>query len=319
MRCSKIMVLSLGTWVLCTSSLHGQDVGYPPRIPALFRAVLSGDALKLKELLKQGADPNEKTQWGWAPLHQAMFMRPEICQILLKAGADVNIRIGEFGPVPSNQWTPVFYATSLGRTDLIIELLKHGANVNILDRQGHQPLFYAVLNRKKDIADLLRKAGAQPLLETPLTAPMATPAYYPHGPLGPAVPIPKLYQAIMMHDRRRVEDLLKGGADPNERVPTGLAPLHEAMESDLLICQLLLQYGADPNIRVAKNEQGGTNDWTPLFYAAYDGRDDLIAELLNHGAKANIVDAVGRSPLWYARDQKKEAATKLLRAAGVAE
>jgi ankyrin repeat protein len=131
------------------------------------------------------------------------------------------------------------------------------------------------------------------------------------------VPIPQLYQAIMLHDKQRVENLLKSGADPNERVPSGLAALHEAMNCSVEICRLLLQHGADPNIRVAKNEQGGgTNDWTPLFYAAYDGRDDLVVELLRHGAKVNIVDAVGRSPLWYARDQKKDRAVQLLKAAG---
>jgi hypothetical protein len=35
--------------------------------------------------------------------------------------------------------------------------------------------------------------------------------------------------------------------------------------------------------------------------------------LLRHGTKVNIVDATGKSPLWYARDQKKEAAVKALK------
>jgi len=111
---------------------------------------------------------------------------------------------------------------------------------------------------------------------------------------------------------------LKSGADPNKRNPSGYTPLHEAMKSDLEICRSLLDHGADPNIRV-RNLHGFSNDWTAIFFAAYYGRDDLISELLRHGARVNVVDAMGRSPLWYARDQRKEAAVKLLKAAGAAE
>ena len=300
--------------VMCSAEVRLEGLG---KVPPVFQAVLSGDSSQLKKLLSQGADPNEKTEWGWAPLHQAMFARVEISRILLDAGADVNIRLGNFDSIPSSQWTPLFYAVSLGRSDLVGELIKHGANLNISDTTGNSPLFYATQRGYKDIADLLAKAGARPLVDVPAPIGSLTPAYYPRGPGEPAVSIPDLYQAILLHNKAQVEALLKQGANPNGTAPVqGWSPLHYAMQSDVDICRLLLDYGADPNVRVAKNERGQSNDWTPLFYAVYHGRDDLIAELLRHGAKIDITDAMGHSPLWYARDRKKERTLELLKAAG---
>ncbi len=291
-------------------SLFGQ-------VNPVFQAVLADDSAKLTALLKQGANPNEKTAWGWAPLHQAMFMRAEIAKILLSAGADVNVRVSDVGSMPSPRWTPLFYAASLGRADLVTELLKQKVDVNALDLAGKTPLFYAVQRQHREVAELLGKAGASPLKEIPGPAPFATPAYYPNGIFGPAITVPELYQAVMLHDKARVEALLKQGADPEAREPMGGdAALYCAMSADVDIVKLLLDYGADVNVHAGQNKKGESNNWTPLFAAVYLGRDDLVAELLRRGAKVNIKDAWGKSPLWYARDRKKAKIIELLRAAG---
>lgn len=281
-------------------------------IPPVFEAVLHGDVSKLKRLLIAGKNPNEKSPWGWAPLHQAMYYRLEVTKLLLDFGGDVDAQVSDHGPIPSNGWTPIFYAVSLGRVDLALELVKRGANINLEDATGKTPLFYAVQNGRSDMAGLLKQFGARPLKEIPVERPKPTPAYYPNGLTGEAKPIPELFQAVMLHDADRVKTLLSRGANPNEKTPYGWAAIHEAMNCDLTICRLLLDYGADPNLRVSEKQH--SSNWTALFFAAYYGRDDLVIELLHHGAHIDVKDSLGRSPRWYARQQGRNETVQLLHA-----
>src|SRR6476646_5540698 len=79
------------------------------------------------------------------------------------------------------------------------------------------------------------------------------PSPLPEGPLtyrGPngAVPIPRLFEAVIRRDARRVDVLLTQGADANEMCPCGTSPLQEAVwqAKDAHITELLLAHGADP-------------------------------------------------------------------------
>ena len=59
--------------------------------------------------------------------------------------------------------------------------------------------------------------------------------------------------------------------------------------------KLLIEHGADVNIR------GGSNQWTPLFYAAQSGHVTAVELLLDTGADAQVGGAglaqVGRA--WF--------------------
>ena len=318
MRTLRLAITLFAVWNLCFCAFtfaqgRLRSVG---QASLLTRAVLNGDARGLKEELSRGANPNERGPDGFGPLHEAMwFARTEIAQILLDAHADPDIRTGDFGPVPSNQWTPLFFAVNAGRTELVKLLLEHSANVNLTDVDHRTPLYYALARQNNDIADLLLKAGAQPLSSHPSPLPQPSIGYYSSDGRIPADRrVMEMDEAIMQHDKAKVEALLKSGSDPNKRNPSGNTPLLAAMKCDVEIVRLLLDNGADPNMRTKSS-----NQWTPIFSAAYYGRDDLVSELLRHGAKVNIVDVTGKSPLWYARDQKKEAAVKALKEAGVTE
>lgn len=279
------------------------------------RAVLNGDVQATKEELSRGADPNQREYNGRAALHEAMSSRSEIAKALLEAHADANIRVNGFDRDPTNGWTPIFFAINSGRTDLVKLLIKYGANVNITDAQNKPPLSYAIARQRNEIVALLLKAGARPPSQSLSRIPQPTATYSSEALVQPDAADMQLSQAILLHDRDKVKSSLEHGADPNKPNHAGYTPLHEAMKCDVEICRLLLDHGADPNIPV-KNLRGFSNNWTPIFFAAYYGRDDLISELLRHGAEVKVVDAMGKSPLWYARDQKKEAAVKVLEAAG---
>lgn len=138
-----------------------------------------------------------------------------------------------------------------------------------------------------------------------------------HGPNG-EVPIPLLYQAVLRKDAERVSALLTQGADANEMCPCGTPPLEAAafQAKDARISELLLAHGADPNRRTPKNLYGSTNGWTPLFYAVYEKRADLVALLLKHRAKIDIVDIQGKTPLMLARERKDPDVIRELKDAG---
>jgi ankyrin repeat protein len=54
---------------------------------------------------------------------------------------------------------------------------------------------------------------------------------------------------------------------------------------------VLLSMDADPNVREP------LLDRTPLFEAAQHGHDDMVLSLIKHGAKINVADKLGRTPL----------------------
>ena len=86
--------------------------------------------------------------------------------------------------------------------------------------------------------------------------------------------------------------------------------------TDRRIAELLLERGADPNRRTAKNQFGQTNGWTPLFYAVSAKRSDLVAVLLRHGARVKIRDTRGKSPLDEAKEEHAPDIIKQLEDAG---
>jgi ankyrin repeat protein len=113
--------------------------------------------------------------------------------------------------------------------------------------------------------------------------------------------------------------LLDRGANPNQPSPPGVFPLIQAMGYDTQpkIAELLIKHGADINVRTPKNEHGQTNEWTPIFYAIYRKRSDLVAVLLKHHAKVALRDVQGKSPLDWAKEVQSVAIIKQIEAASV--
>jgi ankyrin repeat protein len=158
---------------------------------------------------------------------------------------------------------------------------------------------------------------AQSLTPPPLLArPRAV--YYPHGINGAAVPVPDLYESVLQNDKERARDLLERGANPNEVAPNGDVPLIAATVwgKDPEICRLLVAHGADVNVVTKPNAKGWSNKWTPLFYAVYRKRSELVAILLTHGARTNLKDEQGKSPMDWAKEVKSDEIVKQLKAVG---
>lgn len=130
--------------------------------PLMYLAVI-GDTERARELIKRGALINRK---GWTALHYAASTgQIETAEMLLELGAEVN------APAPDDT-TPLMMAAYAGSEPMVRLLLKAGADVNLRNRQNYDVVDWAgfksntILARK--LRDLIDESTA--LLEEGSTA-----------------------------------------------------------------------------------------------------------------------------------------------------
>jgi len=87
--------------------------------------------------------------------------------------------------------------------------------------------------------------------------------------------------------------------------------IHEAAaKGDLADIKRHLQKGADVNIK-------DDNDWTPLLYSAFYGKQDVVKFLISKGADVNVTSRnTGWTPLHVAADKGHLEVVKILVSAG---
>ncbi|MBC6443819.1 MAG: ankyrin repeat domain-containing protein [Alphaproteobacteria bacterium GM202ARS2] len=103
----------------------------------------------------------------------------------------------------------------------------------------------------------------------------------------------QLHWAVIDNDLATVKDLIRVGADVNERTKNGYTSLHVAAvwNSDVAMTKTLIQFKADINAR-------DIIGWTPLHFAAGKNKNPAIVEaLLEAGAHAHAKTNGGQTAL----------------------
>ncbi len=172
---------------------HGADVNVLDRggLTPLARAVQARKGEMVAMLLAHGADcntvaPDRSVQRGRSPLHFAVFRGSfEIAEMLVQAGADVNIRDKREGLTPlhmalRNQalfdlmldhggqidcrsqggQTPLHMAADQGLADLTSYLLAKEATIDVQDNRGNTPLHLAARRGHRDVCEILLRHKA---------------------------------------------------------------------------------------------------------------------------------------------------------------
>nr|XP_040044127.1 ankyrin repeat and SOCS box protein 4 [Gasterosteus aculeatus aculeatus] len=225
--------------------------------------------------------PGYKLETSWANgIHVCvMHNAVETALVLLREGAAVNRT--------PNGMTPLHVACELSNGDCVALLLAHGAKVNSPSLSGHTPLHYCVNGASVDCAEQLILKGAN--VDT------ASQNNEEDTPLHTAARfgVPEL-----------VALYLERGASVNAVNSLQETPLMTACfwafdskeqnysQDHHLVCRLLLDHQADPNLREEDNK-------TALHKAAWNCDHVLMQMLLEAGADTQAMDINGCAPIQY--------------------
>jgi ankyrin repeat protein len=244
--------------------------------------------------------------------------RLEAAQLLVAAGALVNAP-------DANGISPLLMAISNNQIPVAAFLLSRGADPNARDWWGRTPLWSAVDVRNLDLDSRTQENGVDrgPVLE--LIAALikkgadvnARVKEFPPErrfmmPLGSLAWVDftgqtPFIRAALSADVPLMRLLLASGADPNIATFNGTTALMAAAGVNWVVGQtysespkmwldavrLCVELGADVN---AVNEMG----LAAMHGAANRGSDDIIELLARHGAKLDVKDKEGRTPLVWA-------------------
>lgn len=239
----------------------------------------------------------------------------EMVRLLLGHGADINQSSG-------NHTSPLLIALLNGQVGLAAELFEKGADVNAADDYHRAALFAAIdlrnFNHEKygdlptdgrdplDLIKALLKKGADPNRRTD-TVPVHGLMQFDASWVNFDGETP-FVRAALSGDIEVMRLLLASGADPNIATTQGTTALMAAAGINWIPGQtfshseaeyveavkLCLERGADVN---AFNSLGLTS----MHGAANRGWESVIQILADHGAKLDVKDNAGRTPMIFAQ------------------
>jgi len=243
-------------------------------------------------LVAHGANVNATEKWrGQTALMWASAQsRPAMVQFLLEHGAAVNARedVREWPrrvtaePRPQNRplggLTALLFAAREGCAACAAELIKAHADVELTDPEGITPLVMSILNAQFDTAAVLIKAGADVnTWDMWGRAALYSAVDYNTTPRGGRPDRPSSDQTTAL---QVIAMLLKRGANPDMQLK--LFPPYRSLGQDR---------GGDAMLTV------GT---TPLIRAAKAGDSASIQLLLAAGARPDLANSLGITPLMAA-------------------
>ncbi len=241
-------------------------------------------------LLKSGANPNLTNEQGIGPLYLAIANgSTPMVQLLLSKGADPNVP-------RENGETPLMNATRMGETDVVKLLLERGADVNAREKKfGQTALMWAagnpaavrlLLQRAADIKAASKVWDITATIYTPTTSTIGKTGI-PWNNVGAYTSkqggLNALFFAVQKHDLESVKMLHEAGVDVNIAAADGATPLLAAL------------YKWDP---LGKVFVPGAGAPAPAGSSARFGADLKMAQfLIDRGAKVNVADGAGYTPL----------------------
>jgi len=261
----------------------------------LYLAVRDGNIEKIKALIANGADVNEKDWRGYTPLHiAAMHNRKGIVEFLITNGANVNRKTSKktkedfpfdrefeylelmrklFISETTVACTPLHFAAKYGHRTIAELLIENGAKIDEKNAQNWTPLHYAALGGHTDIATLLLDNGAHIDKRASMM---------PRDPQSQEGFAP-LHCAAFRGHKEIAELLIDKGAPVDAKELRGITPLHyAALEGHIEIAELLIAKGANINAETSEFDwlELQATGCTPLHFAVFNGHNNLVKFLI---------------------------------------
>lgn len=231
------------------------------------KAIMRGDKEEFANLIQQPNIDLELTDKdGWTPLYRTLVAsQNEMFEALIKRGVSLNTK-NDIGS------RAIHIAADRNNIQALQLLLEKGAKVNVTNVRG-SPLLYAVAKENEDSVRLLLQNGANPNLTADSLAP---------GPL---------WVAQNKHNDRLVELLESKGAE--------LYPSRD----DCSALEKIIKNGSIQDIQNFIGSNFNFEDEhqrSPLIYASWYGRKDVIDLLLENNVKIDYQDSTKKTALHYA-------------------
>ncbi|PNF14881.1 hypothetical protein B7P43_G05129 [Cryptotermes secundus] len=201
-----------------------------------------------------------------------MFGSVDSLRILASYGASLTVQDNsEFGE------TPVHTAVKFSQMETLIWLLENGVSVNIKDRKGRTPLFYAINEEYPHLVQILIDKGADVnIKQTGL-----------HN-------VTPLHVAVSHGTFDIVRVLLRNGA--NMYIPCSSlhqTPVHwAAKEGKVELIELMCEFGSILSMKTDDSEGD-----SPIHLAVMGGRLPLVKWLHSKGVSLNCRNKKGHTPL----------------------
>ncbi|KAF2887941.1 hypothetical protein ILUMI_18233 [Ignelater luminosus] len=260
--------------------------------------ISKGNTKKLKLLISEGRNLNEKDKFGSVPIHIAVRLeKEEMVKILIHNGVHTNA-------MDSTGKTPLHWSVLQGLLSILKLLIANGADINIVDDQTRTALHYAVISypqHQLEIISALSNANLE-ILDVNDMTPFLWAAHY--GNTECINSFLKLGVDIEQKNRKEitallwaagnghidtVDLLLSKGANANAKSVNGTTPLIFAARYGYTnVVNLLLDRAADIESR-------DHDDMSALYWAAHGGHYDIASLLIK--SKANIITETGVNAL----------------------
>jgi ankyrin repeat protein len=294
----------------------------PPGPEPITREPGAGGGSTGEGMIRSGVPPEGQRLAGSGKLTPLLYAaregQTEAARLLIKAGA--NLELAEYNGI-----TALLMAVTNDHYDVARLLIEAGANVNAADWYGRQPLWAAVESRNRDVSSQTATTNgvdrdvALELITMIVDKGANVNARIEHFPprMGghsfnmsyvPTVGETPFYRASLNNDLPVMRLLLAHRADPMLKTYHGTSPLAAAAGVGWVRGQTFVPGGYAVQLEAVKMlvELGGdvneVNDMglAPVHGAAFRWSDDVISYLVEHGARLDVKDKVGRLPLTWA-------------------
>jgi ankyrin repeat protein len=277
---------------------------------SIHTAVSFGDVNDVRRCLERGADVNAKDKDGQTALHVAVGnKRKDVAELLLSHGADINAKDGK-------GYTPLYYAIWKEDQDIVKFLVTKGADVSYTPKDDYPPLYYAVWIKDVNTVKLLVDHGAK----FDVKDQFGWTAFRHAASQGnrdlvdifasKGTDVSTLPLAACVGNLARVKSLVEQGADPNAKDEFGWTPLYWAASTGQEeVATYLIGKGATVDAKT-------NDDRTPLHQAAQAGVAHLVEVLISKGVDVKARDTAGSTPLHDAAAAGRREVAELLIAKG---